>query len=71
MTKKMKREKTPTPVSDEVAESMEVRLAYQTLIDSFAGDQAVLEERIKAHSQDSEDSEDSEDGDSQSGNNAN
>ncbi len=68
MTKKMKREKTPTPVSDEVAESMEVRLAYQTLIDSFAGDQAVLEERIKAHSQDSEDGED---GDGQSGNNAN
>ncbi len=68
MTKKMKREKTPTPVSDEVAESMEVRLAYQTLIDSFAGDQAVLEERIKAHSQDSEDGED---GDGQSGNIAN
>ncbi len=46
MTKKMKRDRTPTPVDDSVAEAMEVRLAYKNLIDSFADDQKTLEQRI-------------------------
>ena len=46
MTKKMKRDRTPTPVDDSVAEAMEVRLAYRNLIDSFTEDQKTLEERI-------------------------
>ncbi len=46
MTKKMKRERTPTPVDDSVAQEMEVRLAYKNLIDSFNEDQRTLEERI-------------------------
>lgn len=46
MTKKMKRDRTPTPVDDSVAEAMEVRLAYKNLIDSFAEDQKTLEHRI-------------------------
>ena len=46
MTKKMKRDRTPTPVDDSVAEAMEVRLAYKNLIDSFAEDQKTLEQRI-------------------------
>lgn len=46
MTKKMKRDRTPTPVDDSVAEAMEVRLAYKNLIDSFTEDQKTLEERI-------------------------
>ncbi len=46
MTKKMKRERTPTPVDDSVAQEMEVRLAYKNLIDSFNEDQKTLEERI-------------------------
>ncbi len=46
MTKKMKRDRTPTPVDDSVAEAMEVRLAYKNLVDSFAEDQKALEQRI-------------------------
>ncbi len=46
MTKKMKRDRTPTPVDDSVAEAMEVRLAYKNLIDSFNEDQKILEQRI-------------------------
>lgn len=46
MTKKMKRDRTPTPVDDSVAEAMEVRLAYKNLIDSFTEDQKTLEDRI-------------------------
>lgn len=46
MTKKMKRDRTPTPVNDSVAEAMEVRLAYKSLIDSFDEDQKILEHRI-------------------------
>lgn len=42
----MKRDRTPTPVDDSVAEAMEVRLAYKNLIDSFTEDQKTLEERI-------------------------
>jgi len=46
VTKKMKRDRTPTPVDDNVAEAMEVRLAYKNLIDSFTEDQKTLEDRI-------------------------
>jgi len=46
VTKKMKRERTPTPVDDSVAQEMEVRLAYKNLIDSFNEDQKTLEDRI-------------------------
>ena len=46
MTKKMKRDRTPTPVDDNVVEAMEVRLAYKNLIDSFTEDQKTLEDRI-------------------------
>ena len=48
MTKKMKRDKKPTAVSDDVAAAMDVRLAYRNLIDSFASDQQKLEERIQS-----------------------
>lgn len=46
VTKKMKRDRKPTPVDDSVAEAMDVRLAYKNLIDSFVSDQQNLEERI-------------------------
>jgi len=46
VTKKMKRDRTPTPVDENVAEAMEVRLAYKNLIDSFDEDQKILEHRI-------------------------
>lgn len=48
MTKKMKREQKPTAVGDDVAEAMEVRLAYKNLIDSFNAEQSELEVRIQA-----------------------
>lgn len=51
MTKKMKRDRTPTPVDDSVAEAMEVRLAYKNLIDAFDEDQRILEQRINEHAQ--------------------
>ena len=47
MTKKMKREQKPTPVSEDVAAEMETRVAYQNLIQSFTADQHELEVRIK------------------------
>jgi hypothetical protein len=46
MTKKMIRDKKPTPVSDEIVEAMDVRLAYKNLIDAFVEDQTDLEQRI-------------------------
>ena len=52
MTKKMKRDKTPAAVSDEVVAQMDVRLAYNNLIDNFATDQQALEEKIRIISTD-------------------
>jgi hypothetical protein len=46
MTKKMIRDKKPSPVSDEVVEAMDVRLAYKNLIEAFVEDQTDLEQRI-------------------------
>ena len=66
MTKKMKRDRTPTPVDDSVAEAMEVRLAYKNLIDSFNEDQKILEQRI--NEQAPQDQSNNNDSDSDSSN---
>ena len=58
MTKKMKRDRTPTPVDDNVAEAMEVRLAYKNLIDSFDEDQKTLEHRINEQTTQDQDGSD-------------
>ncbi len=71
MTKKMKRDRTPTPVDDSVAEAMEVRLAYKNLIDSFDEDQKTLEQRINEQApQDHGSDQDHGDQGGESGNNA-
>lgn len=66
MTKKMKRDRTPTPIDDSVAEAMEVRLAYKNLIDSFNEDQKILEQRI--NEQAPQDQSNNNDSDSDSSN---
>jgi hypothetical protein len=58
VTKKMKRDRTPTPVNDGVAEAMEVRLAYKNLIDSFDEDQKTLEHRVNEQTAQDQDSDD-------------
>ena len=48
MTKKMQRDRKPTPVADDVVAEMDVRMAYQNLIENFAADQQALEVRIQS-----------------------
>ncbi len=68
MTKKMKRDRTPTPVDDSVAEAMEVRLAYKNLIDSFNEDQKILEQRINEQAPQDQSNNNDSDSDSDSSN---
>ncbi len=68
MTKKMKRDRTPTPIDDSVAEAMEVRLAYKNLIDSFNEDQKILEQRINEQAPQDQSNNNDSDSDSDSSN---